>query len=98
MSMYVLACGLSNEVVSALRTQDSLVPEDVLEAIDQAFHRLPLAIDFVRPLLELVVRDRRRLVEMLLVEENPAENAAEDSDGTVVRGRGAVEEHFVPRA
>src|SRR5207245_6498010 len=85
---------------SALGTRHSalLVTKDLLEPLDRPFNVLPLAVDLIRPFAELVVGDGRRLIEVLLVEEHAAQNAAEDSDRAVVRGRGAFQERLMPRA
>src|SRR5439155_9932253 len=74
------------------------ITEDLLEPLKRPFNVLPLTIDLVGPAAELVVRDRRRLIEMFLVEKDAAQNAAEDSDRAVMRRSGALEKRLMPRA
>src|SRR5438270_10745372 len=59
---------------------------------------LPAAVYVVCPFADLFERDRGRLVEVVAVEKDVADDVAEEAGRTVMRGRGAVEKHFANRA
>src|SRR5260370_32130818 len=76
----------------------TLLPKDPPQPRPPPLHLLPLLIDFVRPLAELVERDRGRFVEGAAIEEELAHDRAEEAARTVERRCCAVEEDFVARA
>src|SRR5213595_2583915 len=62
-----------------------------------ALHFLAVAIDFARPAAELVVRDRGRLVEVILIEEHLPHDRAEDAARAGMRRRRAFEKRLRDR-
>src|SRR5207248_288769 len=78
-------------------TAQPLIAKNLPQAIERSLHILPLAIDFIRPSSKLIESDRRRLVEVFLVEEDASKDVSENADRAVVRRRGAIEKNLSQR-
>src|SRR5258706_10003461 len=75
--------------------QSPLPPEHPAQLLPRPFHLATAAVDVVGPLAELFERDGGRLVEVAAVEEDTADDAAEETGRTFVRWRGAGQKDFV---
>src|SRR6476659_8849811 len=74
------------------------LPKDPPQPADSPLDVLTLAVGLGGPAAELVVGDRGGLVEVLAVEEEAADDAAEDAARAGVGRRGPLQKDFADRA